>query len=146
MEVPSILSKVLATGYLVTPGMVLVNFSVISWLVFICSLLKGATVEEWKGFISALFLGILVRMTMIWILLWFKICLAFCFYSVLERPTDQEMIAVIKMASYLEFPGGGGMPCMQSQWGSNIAQALLRQKEWGEVIGQKLYCSLHGEE
>lgn len=144
MKVPNVLSEILASGYLAAPGMVLMSFAVSSWPVFIYSLLQGLQ-WEWKGFISSLFLGILVRkkraspgLTIIWILLWFKMCLGFCFYSGLERPTDWEMIAIIKMACYSELPRGGVMPCHAEPMRKQQCWSGDRRNEAGEIIGQIL--------
>lgn len=142
------------------------SLQVVTWLlqewflwILLCPLGLSSSVPcckelqwEWKGFIFSLFLRILVRkkkaspgLTVIWILLWFKMCLGFCFYSGLERPTDWEMIAIITMACYSELPRGGGMPCHAEPMRKQQCWSGDRRNKAGEIIGQILYCGFHGK-
>lgn len=62
----------------------------------------------------------------------------FYYYLAMVRPTEQEMVAIEKVACYLQFPSGGSQPCCSGHMGST--QVGQRHGEQGGNLDKSVYC------
>lgn len=64
----------------------------------------------------------------------------FYYHLAIVRPIEQEMAAIGKVASYLQFPRGGFQPCCSGHMGST--QVGQRHREQGGNLDKSPVCNL----